>query len=117
MFRTKKSEIAEYLAVKQAQDQITAFDALLADWLSGRLRDSLAGLGLKRMEIHVDWLQDYQCIGIQGRADEYYVDIQIEPAAFAVACDRVEPDDPVEFPLESAGQFYRTAGQFLCGGA
>ena len=37
-----------------------------------------------------------------------YVNIQIEPDAFTIAVDPDEPDEPVEFPLESAERFYET---------
>ena len=68
----KKKKISEYLLVKQKTQIVTAFDDLLLDYLSGTLKDKLVNLEMKHIDIHIDWLPDYKCIGIQGKVKEYY---------------------------------------------
>ena len=72
------------------------------------MRDCLESLGLRKLEFHIDWLPDYNCIDIQGHRDRMYVDIQIEPASFTIAMDEDEPDEPTENALVSAEGFYDT---------
>ena len=72
------------------------------------MRERLETLGLRKLEFHIDWPPDFKCIVIQGRRDRMYVDIQIEPAAFTIAMDEDEPDEPTEYALESAEGFYET---------
>ena len=104
MFQFKKSKIKTYL--NNIAGMYTPFDHLLSDYLSGELKNRLVGFGLQDITIHVDWLPDYKCINIQGRYLKNYVDIQIEPNRFSIGCDLDEPDDHVEFALESCEQFY-----------
>ncbi len=109
MFQTKRAKIAAYLRTAAP----SPFSALLSDWHSGRMREQLSQLGLTRPEFHIDWLDDYKCIGIQGRWGRRYVDIQIEPGSFLIAADAVEPDEPEVFLLGSADGFYRTLHAIL----
>lgn len=111
MFFGKKKKISAYLAAKRLESPLSSFDLLLQDSLSGELKDRLEQLGLKKIDIHIDWLPDYRCIGIQGRLGNCFSDIQIEPSEFSVCCDEVEPDDPVSFPLESIEQFYAVSAR------
>lgn len=101
MFQTKRARIAVWLKTAPP----SPFSALLNDWLDGSMAQRL---GLTKKEFHIDWHPDYKCINIQGRSGELYVDIQIEPETFTIAADTDEPDDPTEFPLESAELFYQT---------
>ena len=89
------------------------FADLLSDWHSGAMAKQLALLGITKLDFHIDWLPEYRCIGIQGIHKSRYADIQIEPDAFFIAVDEVEPDDPREFPLESAQAFYQTVRSIL----
>ena len=110
MFQSKKKKIAGYLAGKA---DLSAFDLLLKDYLERNLKQRLEEAGVTKAEIHIDWLADYQCINIQGRHGGDYVDIQVENDVFSIACDEDEPDDPVEYPLESVEAFYRTVERSL----
>lgn len=110
---SKKQKIRAYLAGKQGAER-SAFDDLLGQWLSDGMQERLNALGLIRVEIHIDWLPEYRCIGIQGRKAKDYVDVQIEPESFFIARDRIEPDEGEEYPLESAEQFYRILAKTLC---
>lgn len=102
----KKKKISEYLSVKQKNQSVTAFDELLSDYLSGSLKHRLVNLEMKRIDIHIDWLPDYKCIGIQGKVKEYYFDIQIEPVSFSIAYDKDEPEAMMEYDLTSKNEFY-----------
>ena len=104
MFLTKRGRIAAYLKTAAP----SPFAALLEQWYSGQMRGRMESLGLTKPEFHIDRLPDYKCIYIQGRSGKLYVNIQIEPDAFTIAVDPDEPDEPVEFPLESPERFYET---------
>ena len=104
MFKTKKSKIRTYLNEKK--EMFTPFDHLLTHYLSGELMNRLNGLGLQHISIYIDWHLDYKCINIQGRYQNNYVDIQIEPTRFSIGCDPDEPDEHSEFFLENRQQFY-----------
>lgn len=104
MFQFKKSKIKTYL--NNIAGMYTPFDHLLSNYLSGELKNRLAGLGLQRLSIYIDWLPDYKCINIQGRYQKNYVDVQIEQSSFSIGCDPVEPDDHTEYVLDNQEQFY-----------
>lgn len=105
MFITKKKKIRRYLEQKSESDK-TAFDFLLCDCLDGTLKTDLESLGIAKNEIHIDWLDDIKCIGIQGRYKEYYADIQIYPNEFSISFDLDEPDNDISYTLESKEQLY-----------
>lgn len=105
----KRQKIEAWLRAAPA----SPFAALLSDWRSGAMAKELALFGITRLEFHIDWLPDYRCISIQGTHSARYVDIQIEPDTFFIAVDEDEPDDPREYPLESARTFYQTVGSVL----
>ncbi len=111
MFQSKKKKIKNYIEEKYSSGEPTPFDELLCDYLSGEMKEILAGFGAKRIEIHIDWLSDYRCIGIQGVCDRNYLDLQIEPTEFSIGYDPVEPDDHREYPLESKEQAYSIVKQ------
>jgi hypothetical protein len=102
----KKKKLIEYLTKKHADKALTTFDTILSDYLSGSLKERLTELAMKKISIHIDWLPDYQCIGIQGKVSDYFFDIQIEPEAFSVAYDQDEPDDATQFVLQDVPSFY-----------
>jgi len=102
----KKKKIREYLTKKQADNALTAFDVLLSDYLSGLLKERLQEMGMKKIDIHVDWMPDYKCIGIQGKVCDYYFDLQIDPETFSIAYDKDEPDDAAEWDLQDVSAFY-----------
>ena len=105
MFVTKKKKIKKYLE-QQATDDKSTFDFLLSDYLDDTLKRKLAEIGISKIAIHIDWLEDVKCIGIQGRYKEYYLDLQIYQNEFIVSYDLDEADENAEYPLESKEQFY-----------
>ena len=112
MFQTKKKKIQTYLS-EISSAHFTPFDELLIDYLSGTLKETFLNFGTKNVEIHIDWLPDYRCIGIQGVYDGNYLDLQIEPTEFSIGFDPVEPDDHVYYPLESKAQVYAVIKQMF----
>ena len=113
MFFRKRKKIDSWLKTAAP----SPFSELLAEHRSGKMEARLAALGLTRQEYHIDWLDDYKCIDLQARFGVLSVDIQIEPDAFTIAMDEDEPDDPTEFPLTSAENFYGTVQTHLPGTA
>lgn len=104
LFQSKKKKIEKYLSGKSLA--LSAFDELLKDYLNGDLKEKLTRLEISEIEIHIDWLDDYKCIGIQGKYHSYYVDVQIEEKHFSVAYDKDEPDEPRTYALETSDQVY-----------
>lgn len=74
--------------------------------MSGQLKERLLQLSLEKTEIYIDWLDDYRCIGIQGKYQKYYVELQIEENEFSIGYDAEEPDDPQTYSLETKEQVY-----------
>lgn len=105
MFVTKKKKIKKYLEQKATDDK-SAFDLLLSDYLDGTLKQKLAEMEISKITIHIDWLDDIKCIGIQGRYNQYYLDLQIYQDEFTVSYDLDEADEDAGYPLESQEQFY-----------
>ena len=105
MFVTKKKKIKKYLE-QQATDDKSTFDFLFSDYLDDTLKRKLAEIGISKIAIHIDWLEDVKCIGIQGRYKEYYLDLQIYQNEFTVSYDLDEADEEIEYPLQSKEQFY-----------
>ena len=106
MFLTKKKKIQKYLEQKTESDK-TTFDFLLCDYLDGTLKTDLESFGITKNEIHIDWLDDIKCIGLQGRYKKYFADIQIYPDEFSISFDLYEPDEGITCALESKEQLYR----------
>jgi hypothetical protein len=102
---TKKKKIRLYLEQK-SEKEYSAFDCLMAVYLDGFLKEALVSAGMQRIEIHVDWIDDMKCIGIQGQYEKYLADIHIYPDEFSMSFDMDEPDDDTIYPLESRQQFY-----------
>lgn len=88
MLMTKKAKIRKHLEAI-GKDDWSTFEHLLSDYLDGKLSEKLQQIGIDKMEIHVDFLDDYKCIDIQGKYKRNYVDIQIEKTEFSMsACRR-----------------------------
>ena len=111
MFNTKKKKIQKYLSNKQ--NISTAFDLLLTDYLSGALKTNLMSLGIIKYEIHIDWLKNIKCINIQGKYNNYYINIQIDINEFSIAHDLDEADDDYIYPLESKEFFYNKLTELI----
>ena len=60
----------------------------------------------------MDWLDDYRCIGVQGRYRKSYVEFQIEKNEFSIGYDPDEPDDPKSYLLETEEQVYSVFSVF-----
>lgn len=112
MFFTRKKRIQKYLEQKAESDK-NAFDFLLCNYLDGTLKADLELLGITKNEIHIDWLDDIKCIGIQGRYNKYFADIQIYPNEFSISFDLDEPDDDISYTLESKEQLYRVISETI----
>ena len=115
MLMTKKAKIRKYLE-DVGKDSRSAFDRLLSDYLDGKLSEKLQQIGIDKLDIHVDFLDDYKFIGIQGKYKQNFVDIQIEKTEFSIGCDPIEPIEPDEHdyhPLENEELFYATITQKL----
>ncbi len=107
MFQTKKKKIAHYLDSISA-DQFTPFDHLLYDYLHDELNARLSQLHINKLKYHIDWLDDYRCIAIDGECNQLFINIQIESAEFSIAYDADEPEDYASHKLIGKEQFYQT---------
>lgn len=103
-FNSKKKKIERYLASKASK--FTAFDELLADYQSGKLEKEIKQFGIEKAEFHIDFLEDYKCINIQGKYMGCFIDIQVEENEFSVAYNRDEPDEPQGYTLVTKENFY-----------
>ena len=103
-FQTKKKKIAQYIETEK--DHLSVFGELLKDYLTGDFKAFFVDFGITSIEIHIDWLDDYKCIGLQGKFKNNYVDLQIEPTEFGFAIDPDEPDIDGTIPLTSKEAFY-----------
>lgn len=115
MFQTKKKKIVNYLETKQSAETLTAFDTLLHDYLSGNLESEFEAVGLSGITIHIDWLNDYKCIEVEGSYSKYLIEIQIELSEFSIAYDEDEPDDYKTHSLMSKDDLYAEVQALLKG--
>lgn len=115
MFQSKKKKILNDLAGKQSAELRTAFDALLYDYVSGAFKSELEAIGLCRVEIHIDWFDDYKCIAADGRFRCFMVEIQIEPSEFSIAYDEDEPEESETYPLVSKDDLYAAVRALIDG--
>ena len=81
--------------------------------MEGTLKTDLESLGITKNQIHIDWLDDIKCIGLQGRYKKYFADIQIYPDEFSISFDLDEPDDDITYPFESKDQLYRMISETI----
>lgn len=107
MFQTKKKKIAHYLDSVSA-DQFTPFDELLNDYFHGELNTRLEKMHIRNLKYHIDWLDDYKCIAVDGVCNRLFINIQIEFAEFSIAYDADEPDAYTFHALLGKEQFYQT---------
>ena len=102
----KKKKITVYLQNLQEKER-TTFDLLLTDYLEGSLKSQLQTLGIPKIDIHIDWLDDFKCIGVQGKYQNYYLNLQIYPDEFTISFDVDEADDGHTHSLNDKNQVYR----------
>ena len=102
---SKKKKIQKYLESISVENR-TPFEQLLQDYLSGDLKNKLNNIGINKISIHIDWLDDYKCMGIQAKYNEYYMDCQIFENEFTLAFDLDEADDDAEYLLKDREYFY-----------
>ncbi len=112
IFDTKKKKISAYLASKDAGD-LTAFDQLLTHHLDGVLAGNIKNEGASRVEVHIDWHDDYKCIDIQGKVKDYFFNFQIEPEGFIYGIGTDEIEDYVNEKLTDRDGFYDTVHRVL----
>lgn len=115
MFQSKKKKIMSYLENKQSTENLTVFDVLLHDYLSGNLKSEFDTMGFSHIEIHIDWLDDYRCIEVTGRYGKYQVEIKIEASEFTIAYDEDEPEEYKEYPLINKQSLYTEIQTLLNG--
>lgn len=111
-FTSKKKKMQQYLAGKPEGEK-DAFDFLLSEYLGGAFQEALTAMGIGKISIHIDWLKDTKCIGVQGMYRDYYMDLQIDPEEFSVSFDRDEPDEGKTFPLQNKEQFYHVLSETI----
>ena len=111
MLMFKKKKIQVYLNNVGAPKN--AFDLLLCDYLNGSIKKDFESIGFEKISIHIDWLDNYKCIGIQCQYQRYYVDIQIHHDEFSVSYDIDEPDEDIIYPLESKEQMYKALSNVI----
>ncbi len=104
IFNNSKKRIQAYL--DGVGNEKSAFDLILTDYLNGELKRKLESLLIKGISIHVDWSEDVKCIGVQGRYQAYYIDLQIYPDEYTLSYDTDEADDGETYPLKSREQVY-----------
>lgn len=112
MFIGKKKKIQRYLEQK-AENEKTVFDLLLSDYLTDKMKEDLTSIGIRKIEIYVDWLEDIKCIAVQGCYEEYYMDLQIDPNEFSVSFDLDEADEDTVYSLESKEQVYNVLSETI----
>lgn len=105
MFLSRKKRIRSYLD-SIGKEQWSPFESLLAHWLSGQLLDTFAGYGMTSLRCHIDFMDDYKCINVDGKFRSYYIDLQIEQKQFSLGCDPDEPDEHKVFSLSSPEYLY-----------
>ena len=113
MFQIKKKKIQAYIAEKTSSGALSPFDELLSDYLSGKMKERILTIGVEKVEIHIDWLTEFQCIDVQGVYNHCFLDLQIEPTEFSIGYDPDEPDEYANYPLESKEQLYSAIKQTL----
>lgn len=113
MFQSQTKKIRKYIEDRITGGVLTPFDELLRDFLSGDLKSTMLKYNVQKISIHIDWLSNYKCIGIQGTHHSNYLDLQIMPGEFSIGYDPDEPDDHCYRPLESREQFYSVVQQTL----
>ncbi len=112
MFQPKKQKMLHYLQGKGENDW-TAFDHLLHDSLTGQMKKRLESIGVSHLETHIDWRNDDQCIGLQGKYGICYLDIQIGQDTISLSFAEDEPDEPESIAVNSGEDFYLLLKQYL----
>ena len=103
--RQRREEIRLYLDGIPDKNR-SAFDHLLSEYLSGRMRERLEASGLNRIVICTGRPDFRLGIDIEARFGKYYINLQIEPASFSLAFYEYGPDEYEDFPLLSPDQPY-----------
>lgn len=106
MLQRKRQKVAMYLREQQANRTLSAFDSLLSDYLDKTLQREFVRIGIRRLQIYLDWLADLKSIDIQGKYLKYFFEVRIEPNQFSISHDPDEPEEYIEYPLSSKEQLY-----------
>lgn len=111
MHFTKKSKIKCYLL---SLERKSVFDTLLQEWIDKTLEYNLMLVGLRKIEIHIDWLKDYKCIGIYARKNNKFVEILIYPSEYKINYSEDEvSDDDLDYQLISKEDFYQNVKRIV----
>ena len=110
MLFTKKEKIKAYLTTKQVR---TTFDDILQNWIDKQFEAKLFAMGLTKIDVHIDWFEDYKCVSVQARKGKYFVELQVHPNEFTVGYDDDEADDDTDYRLISLEYFYNTVEQII----
>ena len=106
MLLGKKKKIKSEI-LQKADGERSAFDLLMLEHLEGAFKNKLSDMGILKISIHIDWLDDIKCLGVQGYCKAYIMDLHIYPDEFCLAFDEDEPDEGNMYPLESRERFYQ----------
>lgn len=63
MLFTKKEKIKAYLTTKQER---SIFDNILQNWIDKQFEEKLLAMGLTKIDVHIDWFEDYKCVSVQA---------------------------------------------------
>lgn len=86
----KKRKIKKWLQEKGGG--YTLFSLILSDYTAGDLKKNLRNMGLRHVEIHVDWFEDIKCLGVLAAYENFNVDVQLSGEELALGCSDGEPD-------------------------
>lgn len=110
MFFSKTSRIERYL---EKQTAWSAMDYLLYDYVNHDIERKLSGLGMRRLEVFVEWNAKDPLITVQGKYDHKRVDIEIEREMFSIGRGLDDTAVHTFFALESREQFYFVIEDFI----
>ena len=110
MLFTKKGKIKAYLTTKRER---STFDDILQNLIDKQFEEKLFAMGLTKIDVHIDWFDDYKRVSVQARKGKYFVELQVHPNEFTVAYDVDEADNDTEYRLISLEYFYNTVEQII----
>ncbi len=89
-FKSKKKRMQQYL--DSHRENLSVFDEFVTEYLNGALQSFFIEQGVTKIEIHVDWFDDFKCLELQGFLNKNCIDLQIYEKQFGLAADPDEPD-------------------------
>lgn len=101
----EKSKIRSYL--RKVDKNKNAFDYLLLDYLSGKLKREFKSEKIRVISIRTNCSDNDKCIRVHGKYQAYRVDVEIYPDKFVISYDSCN-HDRMTYPLSSSDQVYNT---------